>query len=95
VGPCPETSGHLGLEVLADLGYVGAGGTVITPVKRAAGMELSDKHKASNKVHAQLRAPVERAFSRVKCRRIFRHARISPNRLSVIAAAILTLTIYT
>jgi DDE superfamily endonuclease/Helix-turn-helix of DDE superfamily endonuclease len=90
-----ETCAELDLEVLADLGYVGAGGTVITPVKRSAGMELSDKHKASNRVHAQLRAPVERAFSRVKCWRIFRHARISPNRLSVIAAAILTLTIYT
>lgn len=90
-----ETCEDLGLDVLADLGYVGAGGTVITPVKRTAGMELSDKHKASNRVHAQLRAPVERAFSRIKGWRIFRHARISPNRLSVIAAAILTLTIYT
>lgn len=90
-----EICEELGLDVLADLGYVGAGGTVITPVKRAAGTELSDKHKASNRVHAQLRAPVERAFSRIKNWRIFRHARISPNRLSVIAAAILTLTIYT
>ena len=90
-----ETCATLGLDVLADLGYVGAGGTVITPIKRAPDRELPDKHKASNKVHASLRAPVERAFSRIKGWRIFRHARISPNRLSVIAAAILTLTIYT
>jgi DDE superfamily endonuclease/Helix-turn-helix of DDE superfamily endonuclease len=86
---------QLDLEVLADKGYQGAGGTVITPIKRKPGNELCDKYKKSNKVHAALRAPVERAISRIKAWRIFRHARISPNKLTSVAAAILTLTIYT
>jgi transposase len=90
-----EICEELGFEVLADLGYVGAGGTVITPIKRAPKMELSDKHKASNRVHAGLRAPVERGFAKIKNWRILRHARLSPNRLTAVAAAILTLTIYT
>lgn len=89
------TCAALELEVLADKGYQGAGGTVITPIKRRPGTELPDKHKKSNKVHAALRAPVERTISRIKQWRIFHHARISPNRLTSVAAAILTLTIYT
>lgn len=90
-----DTCAALDLEVLADKGYQGAGGTVITPIKRRPGGELHDKHKKSNRVHAALRAPVERAISRIKGWRIFRHARISPNKLTSVAAAILTLTIYT
>ncbi|MGW1617334.1 transposase family protein [Streptomyces sp. NPDC002285] len=57
--------------------------------------QRSGKHKASNKVHAALRAPVERTISRIKQWRILRHARISPNRLSSVSAALLTLMIYT
>ena len=85
----------LDLDVLADKGYTGADGTVITPIKCKPHTDLSTKHKASNKVHASLRAPVERTISRIKQWRIFRHARNSPNRLSSVAAAILTLMIYT
>lgn len=90
-----STCEGLDLEVLADKGYVGAGGTVVTPIKRRPNMELSDKHKAANKVHSGLRAPVERVIARIKGWRIFRHARISPNRMSSVAAAVLTLLIYT
>ncbi|QCX82412.1 Transposase DDE domain protein (plasmid) [Streptomyces sp. YIM 121038] len=90
-----ETCAVLGLDVLADKGYQGAGGTVITPIRRRPGAELPDKHKKSNKVHAALRAPVERAISRIKQWRILRHARTSPNRLSSVSAALLTLMIYT
>ncbi|ANZ21601.1 DDE superfamily endonuclease [Streptomyces noursei ATCC 11455] len=86
---------QLSLKILADKGYQGAGGTVITPIKRHRGTELPDKHKKSNTVHAALRAPVERTISRIKQWRIFRHARISPNKLTSVAAAILTLMIYT
>ncbi|MFF3404576.1 transposase family protein, partial [Streptomyces sp. NPDC002659] len=75
--------------------YQGAGGTAITPIKRRPKTELSDKHKASNKVHAALRAPVDRTIARIKQWRILRHPRISPNRLTSVAAAILTLMIYT
>jgi transposase len=90
-----ETCAGLGLEVLADKGYTGAGGTVITPLKRRPNTELPSKHRKSNKVHAALRAPVERTISRIKQWRILRHARISPNKLTSVAAAILTLMIYT
>ncbi|GAU71633.1 transposase [Streptomyces sp. NBRC 110611] len=86
---------QLHLEILADQGYQGAGGTVITPIKRCPQTELPYKHKRSNTVHAALRTPVERTTSRIKQRRIFRHARISPNRLTSVATAILTLMIYT
>ncbi|WP_372412302.1 transposase family protein [Streptomyces luteireticuli] len=90
-----EACAQLDLEILADKGYRGAGGTVITPVKRRPNTELPGKHKKSNRVHASLRAPVERTISRIKQWRIFRHARISPNKLTSAAAALLTLMIYT
>jgi hypothetical protein len=90
-----EACAQLDLEVLADKGYQGAGGTVVTPIKRRPATQLPDKHKKSNKIHASLRAPVERTISRIKQWRIFRHARISPNRLTSAAAAILTLMVYT
>ncbi|MEU9057293.1 transposase family protein [Streptomyces sp. NPDC048384] len=84
----------LDLDVLADRGHQGDGGTVVTPIKRRPGAELPDKHKRSNRAHARLRAPVERLISRIKQRRIFRHTRISPNRLTSAAASIPTLMIY-
>ncbi|MFF3404572.1 hypothetical protein ACFYW6_40255 [Streptomyces sp. NPDC002659] len=34
------------LEVLADKGYQGADGTVITPIKPRPKAQLTDKHKA-------------------------------------------------
>ncbi|MFF3404316.1 hypothetical protein ACFYW6_38530 [Streptomyces sp. NPDC002659] len=40
------TRTQLNLEVLADKGYTGAGGTVITPIKRRPKAQLTDKHKA-------------------------------------------------
>ncbi|MFI5987797.1 transposase family protein, partial [Streptomyces sp. NPDC051555] len=91
IGACTR----LDLEVLADKGYQGASGTVITPIKHRANTELPGKHKISNKVHAALRAPVERTIARIKGWRILRHTRMSPNRLTSAAAAIPTLTIYT
>ncbi|WP_372412460.1 transposase family protein [Streptomyces luteireticuli] len=87
-----DVCAQLDLEILADKGYQGADGTVI---KRRPDTELADKHKKSNKVHAALRAPVERTISRIKQWRILRHTRTSPNRLTSVAAAILTLMIYT
>ncbi|MFG2639061.1 hypothetical protein ACGFX8_36140 [Streptomyces sp. NPDC048362] len=68
---------------------------MITPIKRRPEIELADKHKTSNEAQAALPAPVERTISRTKQWRIFRHAPISPNRLTSAAAAILTLMIYT
>ncbi|MBB4893148.1 hypothetical protein FHS39_002179 [Streptomyces olivoverticillatus] len=90
-----STCEELGIAVLADKGYIGAGGSVETPFKAAMGCELTEKLRRFNKVHARLRAPVERAFARLKSWRIFRHARCSPNWLSSVTAAILTLTVHT
>ncbi|MFD4144445.1 transposase family protein [Streptomyces sp. NPDC058572] len=89
------TCAQLDLEVLADKGCIAAGGSVITPIRRRAHSEPSSEHKASNKVHAALRAPIERTISRIKQWRILRHARIGPNRLSSVSAALLTLMIHT
>ncbi|MFJ2008611.1 transposase family protein, partial [Streptomyces chartreusis] len=44
-----------------------------------------------NRAHARLRSPVERAFARLKSWRIFRRARCSPNRLTSMTKAVLTL----
>ncbi|MFE9934222.1 hypothetical protein [Streptomyces sp. NPDC005533] len=52
---------RLDIEVLAGKGYQGADGTVITPIKRRHSTGLPDKHKALDKVHAALRAPVEQS----------------------------------
>lgn len=89
------TCDSLQIAVMADKAYAGAGGTVEAPVKARKGCEPPDKHKRFNKVHARLRAPVERAFARLKSWRIFRHARCSPNWLTSAVAAILTLTVHT
>ncbi|MFD5890662.1 transposase family protein [Streptomyces sp. NPDC060334] len=61
------------------------------PVKKRRDRELTVKEKAVNRAHARLRSPVERAFARLKAWRIFRRARVSPNKLTSIAKAILTL----
>ncbi|MYS71028.1 IS5/IS1182 family transposase, partial [Streptomyces sp. SID5926] len=44
-----------------------------------------------NRALAQARAPVERGMSRLKSWQIFRRSRISPNRMTLIAKAVLTL----
>lgn len=52
----------------------------LTPTQRTVNCALS-----------AARAPVERGIARIKPWRIFRKARCSPNRMSSIAAAVLTL----
>ncbi|WP_159030490.1 transposase family protein [Streptomyces sp. CB01201] len=86
---------ELGIAVLADKGYVGAGGIFETPIKRTAGCELPEKYRAFNKGHARLRVAVVRGVAKLKTWRIFRHARCSPNWLTSGVAAVLTLTVYT
>jgi hypothetical protein len=82
---------RLKIPALADKAYQGIGGTFATPVKRRPSRELTIKQKSVNRAHARLRSPVERAFARLKAWRIFRKARISPNRLTSVVQAILTL----
>jgi hypothetical protein len=47
--------------------------------------------RTMNRALPAARAPVERDVARLKSRRMFRRARCGPNRLSSIAAAVLTL----
>ncbi|MBL3803586.1 transposase family protein, partial [Streptomyces sp. BRB081] len=47
--------------------------------------------KTLNRALAEARAPVERGVARLKSWRIFRRSRCSPNRMTSIAKAILTL----
>ncbi|MBZ4318547.1 transposase family protein [Streptomyces huiliensis] len=82
---------HLKIPALADKAYQGAGGTFATPVKKHRSRDLTVKEKSVNRAHARLRSPVERAFARLKAWRIFRKAHVSPNKLTSIVKAIITL----
>ncbi|MEU2834746.1 transposase family protein, partial [Streptomyces lavendulae] len=82
---------RLGIPVLADKAYQGAGGTVAVPHRRNPGKDLTAKQSSVNRAHSRLRWPVERAIARIKTWRILRKARLSPNTLTSIAKAILTL----
>ncbi|MEW2581414.1 transposase family protein [Streptomyces syringium] len=88
------TCTRLGLPVLADLGYLGEGGTFAVPHRRRPRQEITVKQRSVNKAHARLRYPVERGVARLKNWRIFRHARCSPTWLTTAARAVLTLESY-
>ncbi|MFE4053825.1 transposase family protein [Streptomyces sp. YIM B13518] len=79
---CPSRQ----LLVLADRAYQDAGATVRTPYYRHH--ELPEHYQQYNRDHARLRAPGERAFARLKQRRILRKARCSTNRTGRTVAAI-------
>ncbi|MDX3533561.1 transposase [Streptomyces sp. MB09-01] len=80
-----------GVPVLADRAYIGAGVWVTTPVRRPPRGKLTPTQRTVNRALSAARAPVERSVARLKSWRIFRRARCSPNRLSSISAAVLTL----
>ncbi|GGX82854.1 transposase family protein [Streptomyces fructofermentans] len=80
-----------GVPLVADLAYLGAGPWLTTAVKRRPHQELTETQKTVNRAIARTRVPVERGVARLKTWRIFRHARCSPNRMTSIAKAILTL----
>ncbi|MET8331341.1 transposase family protein, partial [Streptomyces sp. NPDC005181] len=82
---------RLGMPALAGLAYIGAGGTCVVPIRRPPGKELTIGQRSLNRAHARLRYPVERGMATLKRWRIFRHARCSPNRLTSVAKAVLTL----
>ncbi|MFB4420580.1 transposase family protein [Streptomyces sp. QL37] len=80
-----------GIPVLADMAYIGAGDWVTTARRRPPGGELSVTERTRNRALSAARAPVERGMARLKSWQIFRRSRISPNRMSVITKAVLTL----
>ncbi|MCF3165786.1 hypothetical protein IPZ64_02400 [Streptomyces violaceoruber] len=77
--------------LLADRAYQGAGPWVTTGLKRPPGGELTLTQRTVDRTPAVARAPVERGMARLKPWQIFRRSRISPNRMTVIAKAVLTL----
>ena len=80
-----------GVPILADRAYQGAGPWVTTGLKRPRRGELTLTQRTTNRALAAARAPVERGTARLKSWQIFRRSRISPNRMTVIARAVLTL----
>ncbi|WP_327591787.1 transposase family protein [Streptomyces chartreusis] len=80
-----------GVPLLADRAYMGAGPCVTTPFRRPPGRDLTPTQQTTSQAPATARAPVERGVARLKSWRIFRKSRCSPNRMSSISAAVLTL----
>ncbi|MFG2349550.1 transposase family protein [Streptomyces phaeochromogenes] len=80
-----------GVPILADLAYQGGGPWVSTGIKRRPLQELTPTEKTLNRALAASRAPVERGVARLKTWQIFRRSRCSPNRMTSIAKAVLTL----
>lgn len=80
-----------GIPILADRAYTGAGLWVTTGRERLPGAQLSPTQQTINRALAASRAPVERGMARLKSWHIFRRSRCSPNRMTSIAKAILTL----
>ncbi|GHB88031.1 IS5 family transposase [Streptomyces umbrinus] len=80
-----------GVPILADRAYMGAGPWVTTPLRRPPGGDLTPTQQTVNRALSAARAPVERGVARLKSWRIFRRSRCSPNRMTSIAAAVLTL----
>ncbi|MFG2487907.1 transposase family protein [Streptomyces virginiae] len=80
-----------GVPVLADRAYIGASPWVTTPIRRLPGQDLTTTQQTINRALSAARAPVERSIARLKSWQILRRARCSPNRMTVIAAAVLTL----
>ncbi|GGW91242.1 hypothetical protein GCM10010321_00400 [Streptomyces chartreusis] len=80
-----------GVPILTDRTYMGVGPWVTTPPRRLRGRDLTPNQQTISRAPAAARAPVERGVARLKSWRIFHKSRCSPNRMSSISAAVLTL----
>ncbi len=87
----PRIYERQGVPVLADMVYIGAGDWVTTAKRRPPRGELTPTQRTRNRALSAARAPVERGMPRLTTWQIFRRSRISPNRMSVITKAVLTL----
>lgn len=84
----PRELERAGVIVLADKGYQGAEGPVITPYK---GKNKPESRKQANRSHARLRGPGERANAQLKSWKILRKPRCSPSRAGHLVKAIAVL----
>jgi hypothetical protein len=82
------TAAELGVEVLADKGYQGAGGTTVTPVK---GKHLPAAVRGFNTRHARKRARGERGFAILKTWRVLTKLRSDVTAAGDLVRAILVL----
>ncbi|MGI5412693.1 transposase family protein [Streptomyces chartreusis] len=80
-----------GVPSLADRAYMGAGPWATAPLRRPPGRDLTPTQQTISRALATARAPVERGPARLKSWQIFHKSRCSPNRMSSISAAVLTL----
>ncbi|WP_432063530.1 transposase [Streptomyces sp. S1] len=79
------------VPIVADRAYIGADSWVTTAIRCPPNGELAPIERTLNRALAQARAPAERGVARLKSWRILRRNRCSPNRMTAIAAAVLTL----
>ncbi|GAA2424599.1 VOC family protein [Streptomyces glaucus] len=86
-----RTCEHQGRPVLAGRARIGAGPWATTPIRRLPHQDLTAIQRMINRALSAARAPVERSVAGLKSRRILRRARCGPNRVTVTAAAALTL----
>ena len=81
-----------GLVTLTDMGYIGSGIGIRTPVKRRPGNQLAPEHLAYNAVQTALRAIGERGNSLLKTTfKALRHVSLDPSRIGNITAAALAI----
>ncbi|MFE9491263.1 MULTISPECIES: transposase family protein [unclassified Streptomyces] len=80
-----------GIPILADRAYTGADPWITTGRRRPPCGQLTPTERTVNRALATSRAPVERGMARLKSSRIYRRSRCSPNRMTSIAKAVLTL----
>jgi DDE superfamily endonuclease len=78
------------VELIADLGYHGIGGTVRTPVERKPGRGLSARDQRANREHARARCRGERRLAQLKAYKALRRVRISPSPITTLARSVLT-----
>ncbi len=79
------------IRTLADKGYQGAEGPVVTPYK---GRHKPAAQKQTNRAHARLRGPGERANAQLKSWRILRKLRCCPHKAGDLCKAIAVLQNY-
>lgn len=80
------------LPVLADQGYQGEAATMIVPVKRTAGTDLTDDQRQYNWLHAHARAHAEQANSVLKTTfKALRHVSLAPAAIGTIVDAALVI----